>query len=169
MVKGHKQGQGEPASKKWPECCDSCTHNWQSEELTPKHGVIIINIFLLIIGVISILYALIVYLPTYFAFVLPPEVIVLLTTMGGPLGTITIVLGLFAFIAAIGMFNAQEYAWGMGLMVLAFIIANSFTQVWALLTTGAPWTSITFWLQLISVVIAVIGIPWLLARKARFR
>jgi len=170
MVKGHKQGEGEPSNKDWPACCDECTHNWQSEALTPKHGVIIINLFLLVIGVLAIIYGLIVYFPHYFSLVLPSEVVTLLETMGGPLGTITILLGIFAFLAAISMFNAQEYGWGMALVVLSFIIMNSITQVWALLTSGAtPWTSITFWLQLISVIMAVIGIPWLLVTKGRFR
>jgi hypothetical protein len=158
--------KGEPKSKSWPECCKSCTHEWQSKELTPDSNELL-NIFLMILGGLAILIAFMGYFPTIFAGItLPPDVIAWISVLGPS----SIIMGGFALLAGIGMFKEQEWAWGMALVVLIFIIANTIGFVINLVMLGAfDWTSIIFWLQLVSVVFAVLGIPWLLATKARYR
>jgi uncharacterized integral membrane protein len=59
---------------------------------------------------------------------------------------------------------------GMALMVLVFIIANTISTVINYIIGGTfSVTNIIMWLQIISIVFAIIGIPWLLATKARYR
>ena len=48
---------GEPKTKKWPDCCNDCTHEWQSLELTPDSNELL-NIFLIVLGGLTILYGL---------------------------------------------------------------------------------------------------------------
>lgn len=161
--------KGQPKNKAWPECCKDCTHEWQSKELTPDSNELL-NIFLMILGGLTILYGLFYYFPSTFAFlgvvVTDPSMV----TFMGVLGTSNIILGAFAFLAGIGMFKEQEWAWGMALMVLVFIIANTLSTVIGFLIGGvAWWLSIGNWFQLVSIVFAILGIPWLLATKARYR
>ena len=111
MVKEKKQGQGEPSSKKWPDCCSECTHDWQSKELTPDSNELL-NIFLMILGGLAILYGLMTYFPAIFSglgAIFTPEVMAFM----GVLGTSNLILGCFAFLAGIGMFKEQEWAWGI--------------------------------------------------------
>jgi cytochrome b subunit of formate dehydrogenase len=160
--------KGEPKQKSWPECCADCTHDWQSKELTPDSNELL-NIFLMILGGIAILYGLMTYFPAIFSglsIIFTPEVLAFM----GVLGTSNLILGAFALLAGIGMFKEQEWAWGMALMVLVFIIANTISAVINYIIGGAfNWQNIIMWLQIISCVVAVIGIPWLLATKARYR
>ena len=108
MGKNKKRGPGEPSAKKWPDCCDECTHDWQSKELTPDSNELL-NIFLLILGGLAILYALMTYFPTIFAgFLLPPDLVAWISVLGPS----SFILGAFAFLAGIGMFKEQEWAWG---------------------------------------------------------
>jgi preprotein translocase subunit Sss1 len=158
--------KGQPKNKAWPECCKDCTHEWQSKELTPDSNELL-NIFLIILGGLAFFIGIMGYFPTIFAGItLPPDLIAWISV----LGPTNFILGAFALLAGIGMFKEQEWAWGMALMVLVFIIANTIGFIINLITTLAfDWTSIIFWLQLVSVVFAVLGIPWLLATKARYR
>ena len=160
---------GEPNKKTWPDCCNECSHEWQSKALIPDSNELL-NIFLMILGGLTVLYGLFYYFPDMFAFLGTIVNEPAMQTFMGVLGSSMIILGAFALLAGIGMFQEQEWAWGMALMVLVFIIANTLTTVIATLTGGTfDWGNIGMWLQLVSLVIAVIGIPWLLATKARYR
>lgn len=160
--------KGEPSKKTWPDCCGECTHDWQSKALTPDSNELL-NIFLMILGGLTVLYGLFLYFPEIFPFLgglVNPAVL----TFMGVLGSSMLILGAFALLAGIGMFKEQEWAWGMALMVLVFIIANTVTTVISYITGGTfDWGNIGMWLQIVSLVFAVIGIPWLLATKARYR
>ncbi|MHA1264480.1 MAG: hypothetical protein ACTSRS_04515 [Candidatus Helarchaeota archaeon] len=160
--------KGEPSKKSWPECCDECTHDWQSKALTPDSNELL-NIFLIILGGLAIFYGLMTYFPQLFAGIgitLPAEVLAFI----GTLGTSYFILGIFAFLAGIGMFKEQEWAWGMALMVLSFIIASNISAIISYVIGGTfDITNVIMWLQFVSIAFAVIGIPWLLATKARYR
>ncbi|HUX99435.1 MAG TPA: hypothetical protein VMV49_07780 [Candidatus Deferrimicrobium sp.] len=160
--------KGEPKQKSWPECCEDCTHQWQAKELTPDSNELL-NIFLMILGGLCILFGLMIYFPEIFsglAIIFPAEVMAFM----GILGTSQLILGGFALLAGIGMFKEQEWAWGMALMVLIFIIANTISAVINyIITPPFQWDNIIMWIQIASCVIAAIGVPWLLATKARYR
>jgi len=161
-------GAGEPKEKKWPECCEDCTHDWQSKELTPDSNELL-NIFLLILGGLTCLYGLFYYFPDLFPWLENITTNSDFQTFIGVLGTSNIILGVFALLAGIGLFQEQEWAWGMALMVLTFIIANTLQTVITTIAGGSfSFANIGFWIQIISLAFAVIGIPWLLATKARY-
>ena len=159
---------GEPSKKSWPECCDDCTHDWQSKALTPDSNELL-NIFLIILGGLAIFYGLMTYFPAIFAGLgipVPAEVIAFINT----LGTSYFILGIFAFLSGVGMFKEQEWAWGMALMVLTFIIATNIGAIISYIVGGTfDVANVIMWLQIVSIAFAVIGIPWLLATKARYR
>jgi hypothetical protein len=157
-------GAGEPDKKKWPDCCLDCTHNWQSKDLTPDSNELL-NIFLMVLGGFTILYGLFQQFPDLFPWLTGLASNPDFQTFVGVLGGMHIILGGFALIAGIGMFREQEWAWGMSLMVLTFIIANT---IMTIISTPFDWANIGFWLQLLSLGFAIIGIPWLLATKARY-
>jgi hypothetical protein len=159
---------GEPESKKWPACCEDCTHEWQSKELTPDSNELL-NIFLMILGGLTVLYGLFYYFPDLFPWLQGITTNPDFQTFIGVLGTSNIILGVFALLAGIGLFQEQEWAWGMGLMVLTFIVANTIQTIISTIAGGSfSVANLGFWLQIISLAFAVLGIPWLLATKARY-
>ncbi|MFX1295704.1 MAG: hypothetical protein ACFFD2_12740 [Promethearchaeota archaeon] len=100
---------GEPKDKKWPVCCDDCTHEWQSKALTPDSNELL-NIFLIVLGGLTILYGLFYYFPDLFPFLSDLAGSAEFQTFIGVLGTSNIILGGFSFIAGIGLFREQEYS-----------------------------------------------------------
>ncbi|NVM28790.1 MAG: hypothetical protein HWN65_08100 [Candidatus Helarchaeota archaeon] len=160
--------QTPPKSKEWPMCCkEDCTHDFQNKVDIPDSNELL-NTFLIIIGILTTLYGIHYYFPDIVPWLAAIGSIE--PTLIGILGTSMIILGGFALLAGIGMFQEQEWAWGMALMVLVFIIVNTIATVGGYLVGGvAWWSSWGAWLQIVSIIFAVIGIPWLLATKARYR
>lgn len=161
--------EGEPNKKTWPDCCKECSHEWQSKALIPDSNELL-NIFLMILGGLTLTYGIFYYFPGMFPWLQDITTNPDFQTFIGVLGSSNVILGVFALLAGIGMFQEQEWAWGMALMVLTFIIANTLSTVIAMVAGGSfDWANIGMWLQLVSIIVAVIGIPWLLATKARYR
>ncbi|NVM28791.1 MAG: hypothetical protein HWN65_08105 [Candidatus Helarchaeota archaeon] len=164
-----------PESKTWPQCCKDCTHDFQNKETIPDSNELL-NIFLIVLGCLTIVYGINYLFPGLIpgfadiVLALGPEALSFISTLGTVMGWTLLILGIFALLAGIGMFQEQEWAWGMALMVLTFIIANTLATVIGYFGGGVQWwTSWGAWLQIVSLVFAVIGIPWLLATKARYR
>ena len=82
----------------------------------------------------------------------------------GSQGLTTIVLGLFAIIAGIGMFREEEYAMGMAFVVLAIMAVQGIASLLGGFD-AAYWGS---WLVLGSAVIGVLGFVWLLFTYKRY-
>jgi len=54
-------------------------------------------------------------------------------------------------------------------VVLTFIIANTLTTIIAYIVNGTfDWVNLGMWLQIVALGFALVGIPWLLATKARY-
>ena len=82
----------------------------------------------------------------------------------GSQGLLSIVLGVFAIVAGIGMFKEEEYAMGMAFVVLAIMAVQGIAS----LLSGfdaAYWGS---WLVLVSAIIGVFGFIWLLFTYKRY-
>ena len=92
----------------------------------------------------------------------------------GDSALIRTVLGAFCLIAGIGMFQEQEWAWGMAIVLLSVIIVTTGGAVISSIVTPIissatfNFWSWAFWIQLIAVSFAALGILWLLATKSRY-
>jgi hypothetical protein len=87
----------------------------------------------------------------------------------GSQGLVTITLGIFAFIAGVGMFKEQEWALGMALVVLAIIVVNAVSDLIGMVTAGGDFlTGLTFWLTIVALIIAAVGFLWLAFTTERY-
>ena len=66
-----------------------------------------------------------------------------------------------------GLNAEQEWAWGMGLLVLLFIVATSVTGMLSTIGSGT-WLSINFLIQILCIAASGLGIVWLLGTKGRY-
>ncbi len=148
----------------------------------------LLNIFMIVIGAIFIFQGVIYYVELYFpgTFGFLPAFI--LDNLGGTGGgdatqafqnlmgdsaLIRLVLGAWCFIAGIGMFQEQEWGWGQALVLLSIIIV---TTAGGVITSIVNWDptlvgnvmSWAWWLSIISVAFAALGILWLLGTKERY-
>jgi len=131
----------------------------------------LLNIILIILGVFYIFIAVMEFLSG--AGIIPTELYAgseVSATMAATLGSrglLTIVLGIFAVIAGIGMFREEEWALGMALVILAIIVVNSISQIWGLIG-GDFLGAISFWISIVALIIAAVGFVWLLFTTERY-
>ncbi|MHA1242356.1 MAG: hypothetical protein ACTSQU_16470 [Promethearchaeota archaeon] len=91
-------------------------------------------------------------------------------TMFGSQGLISIALGFWCLVAGIGMFREEEYALGIGLVVLSLMAITGVTSVigWA---TNLASFDLAYWpnyIILAAFIIGVLGFLWLLATYKRY-
>ncbi len=157
-----------PSNKQWPECCDQCVSDWKNKANLPDSNELL-NIFLIIIGGITVIYGFSYYFPSLFTWLQDITTNPDFQTYFVVLGSIHVIIGCFSIIAGIGMFQEQEWAWGMALLILTFIIINAIVTLINTVAGGSfSLDNISFWIQLISIPFAALGIPWLLATKERY-
>jgi len=90
-------------------------------------------------------------------------------TLFGSQGLISIALGFWCLVAGIGLFREEEYALGMGLVVLSLMALTGVTSVIGWLT-GTPF-DLTYWpnyIVLVSFIVGVLGFLWLLFTYKRY-
>ncbi|MHA1680598.1 MAG: hypothetical protein ACTSUE_06285 [Promethearchaeota archaeon] len=153
------------------------------EKTEVKDSNELLNLFLIIIGAIFIFQGIVNYVSAYFpaAFDWLPQIIK--DTLNGTgdasdtfrnlMGQNALqqtVMGTFCFIAGVGMFKEQEWAWGMSIILLSLIII---TTAGSLIGKFMAWdasylTYWPFWIEVISVAFATLGILWLLGTKERY-
>jgi hypothetical protein len=134
----------------------------------------IINIILLVLGALFVIQGILLVL-SLFNIAVPQwiqdivgaseEVAALL----GGSGLVSIVLGVWCFIGAIGLFREQEWGWGQILVVTSIIIVNSIGTILGWIN-GVPFdvAVITNWITIIGFAVAVVVFVYLLATKKRF-
>ena len=92
-----------------------------------------------------------------------------LSIFGGQ-ATISILLGVWCLISGIGMFREEEYAMGMGLVVLSIMAAVGIVAVIGWIT--APLTfDATYWPNYIIIgatIVGVLGFIWLIFTYKRY-
>nr|MDO8085689.1 hypothetical protein [Candidatus Sigynarchaeum springense] len=158
----------------------------KKEKKEVKDSNELLNIFLIVIGALFIFQGVLYYIAMYAiadpAAVIPEWILVNLggvstgpgqTAFAGLLGDsalMRLTLGVFAFVSGVGMFQEQEWAWGMAIVILAVIIVTTGGAVLtAFIDFGTiNWASWAWYIQLISVVFAALGILWLLGTKERY-
>jgi len=91
-------------------------------------------------------------------------------TMFGSQGLISIALGFWCLVAGIGMFREEEYALGIGLVVLSLMAITGVTSVIGWFTNPASF-DLAYWpnyVVLAAFIIGVLGFVWLLFTYKRY-
>ena len=89
------------------------------------------------------------------------------STLTAGLDALYITIGAWGVIGGIGLIQDQEWGWGISLVVLSAVIATFLTSVIAGMMAGT-WQDIMLWIQFVAVVIAAVGIVYLLMTKEKY-
>lgn len=127
------------------------------------YGLILIlaGAFIVITGILNLLgmNPISIYLAT-----INPE----LAVLGSTSGWMSIVIGAWGFIGGVGLIKDQEWGWGISLVVLSIVIVTYISDVITVLSTPGVIPSIIQWIEIAAVVIAAIGIVYLLLTKYKY-
>ena len=91
-------------------------------------------------------------------------------TLFGSQGLISIALGFWCLVAGIGMFREEEYAMGIGLVVLSLMALTGVTSVIGWFTNPASF-DVAYWPNYIilgAFIIGILGFLWLLVTYKRY-
>lgn len=83
------------------------------------------------------------------------------------MNTLYLVIGAWGVIGGIGLIKDQEWGWGISLVVLSAVIVTFLTNVITMFS-GAIFNDVILWIQFAAVVIAAIGIVYLLLTKYKY-
>ncbi|MHA1341681.1 MAG: hypothetical protein ACTSRZ_17325 [Promethearchaeota archaeon] len=144
------------------------------EELPESNTIL--NLILIAVGAIFVIQGIIMILG--WAGIAAPE---WLQTIGGSAGgeaalalfgqntLVTLILGVWCFIAGIGLFQEQEWAWGQALVVLSIIITNGVGSLIGWIQGGTfDISNALTWVTLISFILSIIAFFYLLFTKKRY-
>ncbi len=128
----------------------------------------LLNFLMIIIGLLFLIKAIMEFLA--WAGIYTPSWAVddaVLSVFGGQ-ATISILLGFWCLVSGIGMFREEEYAMGMGLVVLSIMAASGIMTMigWA----GGSFDA-AYWpnyLIIVASIVGVIGFLWLLMTYKRY-
>ena len=98
-----------------------------------------------------------------------PDLAAALTFFGSQ-GLISIVLGFWCLVAGIGMFREEEYAMGIGLVVLSIMAVQGVTAVigWVINPTTFDLTYWPSYIVIIAFIVGILGFIWLLFTYKRY-
>ena len=137
----------------------------------------LLNIVMIILGLIFLFKGIMDFLawggivvPSWLSdFATDPDLAAALTMFGSQ-GLISIALGFWCLVAGIGMFREEEYALGIGLVVLSLMAITGVTSVIGWVTNLASF-DLAYWpnyIILAAFIIGVLGFLWLLATYKRY-
>ena len=130
----------------------------------------LLNILMIIIGLLFVLVGIINILGwagISVGFDLSNPAIEAALTILGPSGLVSIVLGFWCLISGIGMFREEEYAMGMGLVVLSVMAVQTLS---IMLSWGGTtwWTNWINYIIIVAFIIGAVGFFWLLFTYKRY-
>ena len=139
-------------------------------EIKKKDSNELLNILMIVIGVIFVLVG-VINLLAYFGISLGldlsnPAIQTVLTILG-PSGLVSIVLGFWCLVSGIGMFREEEYAMGMGLVVLSVMAVQTLLIMLSWIGTEW-WTNWVNYIIMAAFVIGALGFFWLLFTYKRY-
>jgi len=137
----------------------------------------LLNIVMIILGLLFLLKGIMDFLawagiivPSWLSdFATDPDLAAALTMFGSQ-GLISIALGFWCLVAGIGMFREEEYALGIGLVVLSLMAITGVTSVIGWATNPASF-DLAYWpnyVVLAAFIIGVLGFLWLLFTYKRY-
>ena len=139
-------------------------------ETKKKDSNELLNILMIIIGAIFVFVG-VVNLLAYFGISLGldlsnPAIQTVLTILG-PSGLVSIVLGFWCLVSGIGMFREEEYAMGMGLVVLSVMAVQTLLIMLSWMGTEW-WTNWVNYIIMVAFIIGALGFFWLLFTYKRY-
>ena len=141
-----------------------------SEEKKKKDSNELLNFLMIIIGLLFIFKAVMEFLA--WSGIYAPEWAevddAVLAVFGGQ-ATISVLLGFWCLVSGIGMFREEEYAMGMGLVVLSIMAASGIMTMIGWATPGA--FDAAYWpnyLIIVATIVGVVGFFWLLFTYKRY-
>ncbi len=129
----------------------------------PKQSSWFLNLLMLIIGILTILLAVFSYLPapTWWPFNGPATAA--FTAM------VSLPIGIWMFIAALGLWKEQEWAYGASLVCFTVLLFNGLVYVVTGIMGGLAFFEIWInWIEFIIVLIAAVGFLYLLFTMGRY-
>ena len=118
--------------------------------------MIILGLLFLFKGVMDFLaWAGIIY-PSWLDITSTPELAAALTLFGSQ-GLISIALGFWCLVAGIGMFREEEYAMGIGLVVLSIMALTGLTSVIGWVSNPASF-DLVYWPNYIVLIAFIVGV-----------
>jgi hypothetical protein len=138
-------------------------------EMKKKDSNELLNILMIIIGALFVFVGIITILAWVGVNVVDlsnPAIQATLTILG-PSGLVSIVLGFWCLVSGIGMFREEEYALGMGLVVLSVMAVQTLS---IMLSWGGTewWTNWINYIVLVAFLIGALGFFWLLFTYKRY-
>jgi hypothetical protein len=96
-----------------------------------------------------------------------------LAAMLPTVGVTNFIIGIFAVIAGYGLIIDQEWGWGIAMFILVYTAAQAIvylanTAVSLSLSPSLLLASVVFWVSLITVIIAVVGLIYLGLTKYKY-
>jgi len=130
----------------------------------------LLNILMIVIGALFILMGILNVLAwagISVGFDLSNPAIQAALTILGPSGLVSIVLGFWCLVSGIGMFREEEYAMGMGLVVLSVMAVQTLS---IMLSWGGTtwWTNWINYIIIVAFIIGAVGFFWLLFTYKRY-
>ncbi len=132
--------------------------------------MIILGLLYLFKGVMDLLALTGIIVPSWLAdFGSNPDLAAALTFFGSQ-GLVSIVLGFWCLIAGIGLFREEEYALGMGFVVLSIMAVQGVTAIigWA---TNPTSFDLAYWpnyIVIVAFIVGILGFFWLLFTYKRY-
>ncbi len=137
----------------------------------------LLNILMIILGLLFLFKGVMDFLawggiivPSWLSdFATDPDLAAALTLFGSQ-GLISIALGFWCLVAGIGMFREEEYAMGMGLVVLSIMAISGITSVIGWISNPASF-DLVYWpnyVILVSFIVGLVGFVWLLFTYKRY-
>jgi hypothetical protein len=144
-----------------------------SEETKKKDSNELLNILMIIIGLLFVLKAVMEFL-AWAGFYVPSwltgtGVDEALSIFGGQ-GVISLLLGFWCLVSGIGMFREEEYAMGMGLVVLSIMAAVGIMAIVGWISAPGSF-DVKYWPNYVIIgatAVGVLGFIWLLFTYKRY-
>ncbi|MFX1452149.1 MAG: hypothetical protein ACFFCM_15035 [Promethearchaeota archaeon] len=139
-------------------------------EKSKKDSNELLNILMIIIGALFVLLGImniLAWAGIDVGFDLDNPAVQEVLTVLGPSGLVSIVLGFWCLVSGIGMFREEEYAMGMGLVVLSVMAVQTLS---VMLSWGGIewWTNWINYILIIAFIIGVLGFFWLIFTYKRY-
>ncbi len=147
-----------------------------SEKSKVKDSNELLNVIMIILGLLFLFKGVMDFLawggiivPSWLDITTTPEVAAALTMFGSQ-GLISIALGFWCLVAGIGMFREEEYAMGIGLVVLSLMALSGVSSVIGWITNPISF-DLVYWPNYIvlgAFIVGLVGFIWLLFTYKRY-